>query len=261
MYRLAFFLAFPFALFAQQLIATFTIDTSLYTSTPITVAQDPVNYHWGDYCAAYRKKNSDQVDLFNFKGKVASITVPFSTIPSSSSLYMTYVSQTFIDNDSGWESSISYYNTTGTDITYNFKLFDDNGTVLLSDVGFASLVYDGKNTYVCAATNSGLRKAWQFRINIAAAFPALQKQSVLEQPSISFNPSGVFRVALNKTANGETTIQLFNLLGQAFYLQTIPANMSNFNFTIPSIGIPASPFITKISNENGDYTQKFIPVK
>ena len=54
-----------------------------------------------------------------------------------------------IDDDPSWESLVSYwmYNNDSTETIYYYKVFDHDGTELLSGSGLASYGYDGNSTY------------------------------------------------------------------------------------------------------------------
>jgi hypothetical protein len=266
MNRLFLVLLVPFSIFSQQLVNSFSVDTSQYDKTDIVVCQSPYNSYSfiGVSLIAFRQKGSNQVDIYSyFSGKIASVNVPFSTLPAKSYMPFLYISQTILDADSGWESIVDYFDSTGYDngvpMSPRFKVFDDNGTQLISDNGLAAYGFDNQNTYVYTTYPNA--KIWKFRTGISAAAPLLQKRAVDAGPVMSFTPTGNLRVIMQPTGNGQTSIQLLDMLGRTIFSRMISNSGTTESFTIPAANVPNTPFVSKIKNESGVYLKETVPVK
>lgn len=268
MRRFALILMMPLALFAQQLVSEFKIDTAQYEypSTQLYIMQvpgaDAVFNTLGSkdrFSISYgglilKKKNSDQYDIFSYTGKTGSLTIPQTLIDQA---YYVFISQTILDSDNGWEILVDCMNNGPS---YTYTVLDDNNSVLLADSGFATYGYDGQNTYICAQWNG--YKIWRFRTNLSqnASQPLAKSAVGTPGPIMSLMPSGDLRVSLQPAAGG-TSIQIFDFLGRQIFQKTVSDIKKTTTFTIPSSDIPNSPFITKVNNEKGSFVQKKNPAK
>jgi hypothetical protein len=194
---------------------TVTIDTAVYDMDawqhmdcmffPSAVSMDatrmPSNiYYPGTLYAAFRKKDSTTVDIFSISGKVGSVRLPPQSHDLNTQDFIYLFSQTIIDADEGWEC---------LQVRSSFTLFDDDGSQLLSDSGFAFYGFDGKDTYVITTHSPGdvyfgplAWKCWRFRTDIAAAQPgSLQNKTVsFPQPMMAFGQAGNFQISLCREA-------------------------------------------------------------
>jgi hypothetical protein len=205
------------------------------------------------WCQALKLKNSNQYDIYTLEGKAGTISI---NIPTGAKVLNAIISQTIIDNDDGWEYILNY-----TDTLQNhafFKVVDDNNAVLLSDSGAANYGFDGQNTYVMSCVDDGY-KVWKFRSNVSSTSPGLAKTSASAAPVMALMPSGNFRINLAPSANGQTSIQLFDMLGRLVFAKNIQDMKTQTSYVIPSNNIPKSPFMTKVNNGNGVFYQKEIP--
>ncbi|MBN1460589.1 MAG: T9SS type A sorting domain-containing protein [Armatimonadetes bacterium] len=269
MFRRAIWLLLPVCAMAQQLVNSFSVDTTQYSS-------DYVGATWGpsqsssSFPFALKKKGTGQADIFSILGgKLATIDLP--SLPPSCISPQYFASQTYFDSDSGWEGIVNYYDTVGwangTKIVWQFRAFDETGAILLSDYGYATLIFDGQNTYIGAGVYSGRTymsptiKAWRLRSNVQSSAPAVQKQVENSSPRLTSGPQGPLRLSLATPSTGGVTVRLFDLLGQTIYSQTEPAGVSSSAFLIPSIGTPHSPYISVVSTDHGSFTQKSVPVR
>jgi hypothetical protein len=253
---------------AQPSVYEYTVDTSLYDNNKtITGASSffpgpelPVSHEFtafstGFFLTAYKKKNSDQYDIYSFSGKIGSITIPDSLWSNTRILF----SQTFIDADQDWEClvkdiiSLKSFN--------GFKVLDNDGTELLADTGNCYYGYDGQNTYVLDPRVNGC-KAWRFRANVSSASPnGLTKTAAMPHAMMTFGPTGDYRIRLAPSSGGKTSVSLFDMLGRCVFSRDIGNLTSPVNFTIPENNVPPSPFITKVQNEKGAVLRKEIPVR
>jgi hypothetical protein len=269
MFKIAALFLLPVVLFAQQLVYEFKIDTAKYEDSPITTYVIPhpnisamrfissVTNTFSNtnlWCQALKLKNSNQYDIYALEGKAGTVTI---NIPSNAYTCLAIISQTILDNDDGWEYILNYVDTiTGH---WMFTVVDDNNAVLLSDSGMANYGFDGQNTYVMSYLNDGSLKIWKFRSNVSSASPGLAKTSASAAPIMALMPSGDFRINLAPSANGQTSIQLFDMLGRLVFAKNIQDMRTQTSYVIPSNNIPKSPFITKVNNGNGVFYQKEIP--
>ena len=272
MFKAVVLLLLPWAIFAQQLVYQFKFDTTKYESSYITTYVVPYpnipSTYFGSsssvymsntylYCQALKLKNSSQYDIYALEGKVGTVTI---NVPNGAEAISAIISQTILDNDDGWEYILNYLDTlSGLDM---FSVVDDNNAVLLSDSGFANYGFDGQNTYVVSFLVNGLpNKVWKFRSNIASISPGLAKTSASAAPIMALMPSGNFRINLAPSANGQTSIQLFDMLGRLVFAKNIQDMKTQTSYVIPSNNIPKSPFMTKVNNGNGVFYQKEIPAR
>ena len=266
---LIFVVVMPICLTAQQLVASFSVDTSLYTSVYVSTAWEPEVRNYESPFGFWRK-NSGQIDIFSrIHGKIGTTTAPSLPTGTIAAYTQVEVSQLRVDGDSGWEGIVNFIDTTGVGTTtpkwrFQFKAFSEDGTVLLSDFGRATFLREGTSTYIVAGYYSGRTflegtlKAWRFRTNAGSAGPSLSKHVATENPSPIFTPAGDLRLTSLPIGNGEMSIQLIDMLGRIVHSSIIPANQSS-TFTIPSSSVPSSPFVTKVATEERTTTQRMIP--
>jgi hypothetical protein len=270
MFKVAVLFLLPVALFAQQLVYEFKIDTAKYDSYQISTNVVPhpninakvfgpsfIDMNLGNtylWCQALKLKNSNQYDIYALEGKEGTVTI---NIPSNAINCHAIISQTILDNDNGWEYILNYVDTiTGH---WMFTIIDDNNAVLLSDSGSANYGFDGQNTYVISYSFDGSYKVWKFRSNVSSTSPGLAKTSASAAPIMALMPSGNFRINLAQSSNGQTSIQLFDMLGRLVFAKNIQDMKTQTSYVIPSTNIPKSPFMTKVNNGNGVFYQKEIP--
>jgi hypothetical protein len=255
---------FSISLFSQQLVYELKMDTTQYMNPDIGIicVQIPgaqgIQYNGlggKDFVSTsfraivWKKLNSDQYDIFSYSGKVGSVTIPQSLELEFGGYAL--ISQTIVDNDNGWEYIAN--------LNRNFKVIDDNGTVMLADSGFAFYGYDGQNTYVGSNWNS--LKIWKFRSNINASNPPVAKSTTsAPAPMMILGEQGDFRVTLEASKNGQTTFQIFDMLGRQVYCKFIQENKLKTSFIIPSQVIPNSPFVARVINSDGTYIKKEVPI-
>lgn len=261
----------PISLFAQQMVADVKIDTSQYYSTEFsygcaripglnsTNRSSDLDYVLSctDFFWVWQTKKADQYDLFTLSGKIGTVTIRTSDVPSGYRLSQVRFSQTILNSDDAWEY-IAIYTDGGNKV---FKAFDGSNNLILSDTGDAHYGYDGRNTYIFSYTFDRL-KTWRFRTDVGSTAQPLAKSSAGGiGPMMDLTPSGNFRVALQPVSGGKTTVQIFDMLGREIFHQTIPNVKSPTSFMIPSSDIPHSPFIAKVNNGNGTFVKKEIPVR
>jgi len=270
MFKAAVILLLPWAIFAQQLVYQFKIDTTKYEYSPITtyvvphpnVNAMPFIYSISGglvdntnlYCQAVKLKNSKQYDIYTLEGKVGTISI---NIPNGAMGFNAIISQTILDNDNGWEYILNYRDTLSS--IDMFTVVDDNNAALLSDSGFANYGFDGQNTYVMSYLPDGSCKVWKFRSNVSSTSPGLAKTSASAAPIMALMPSGNFRINLAPSSNGQTSIQLFDMLGRLVFAKNIQDMKTQTSYVIPSTNVPKSPFMTKVNNGSGVFYQKEIP--
>jgi hypothetical protein len=261
----------PMAMFAQELVGTFTVDTNVYENiSSCEVIRGPeyefrnlafIHSIWSqqiELLACFRKKGTDQYDIFSYTGRIGSTIIPSSiTQPEYRILGMMF-SQTFIDSDTGFECIVIYVNTTNEKSLFN--VIDESGDVLLSDSGSATYGNDGKNTYVVRCFDSYSYKVWKFRSNIAPASHPLSKTTASPGPMMAYLPSGDLRVSLQPVSIG-TSIQIFDMLGRQIFQKSIQNIRERTSFIIPSTSMPNSPFVAKVNNNNGTFVKKEIPIR
>jgi hypothetical protein len=247
----------------QQLAYSWKMDTTLYEEIVAQIIRGPENEgsYWNqpspyyispDFMPVYRKKTTNQYDLYSFAGKIGSITIPISD-----HIDFLFLSQTFIDADTGWECIVIYYSK-----SILFNVFDENGNKLLADTGTAFYGFDGYNTYVCSY-DYGFRsfKSWRFRTNVSTISPGgLAKSTSSPRPMMTYLPNGNFRVSLQPTSSGQTSIQIFDMLGRQCFSKTIQDLQKTQSFIVPSGSVPRSPFVAKANNADRAAYGKAIPV-
>jgi hypothetical protein len=168
-----------------------------------------------------------------------------------------------IDDDAGWESIVNYNSYSGDSRIFGFKVFDDNGTVLLSDSGSGVYGFDGNSTFVVIYNNYHI-KTWRFRTNIMnSSAPSLAKTKVVQtSPMQVFGLSGGdYRVTLSPTNGNQNNFQMFDLMGRCLLTKQIDNITSPVSFIIPENSVPNSPFITKVNDGNQSFYKKQIPVR
>ena len=184
---------------ANPVYSEFTVDTSTYDSkVNFLYVPDPYVRGAGENnpsdvakgemaVCGFLRKNSDQIDLYSYTGICGNLIIPNIHEEDYSSIIC---SRTFIDDDAEWET-IVYLNLPGSEEA--FKVFDNDGTILLSDSGEAYYGFDGQNTYVVSGsmyTSQPKIRTWRFRTNVAAAAPALRKSTTATaQPMTIYGPT------------------------------------------------------------------------
>jgi hypothetical protein len=213
------------------------------------------NYYTLENCRAFLKKNSTQIDLVSFQGVIGTINIP--SLLDTTILRLTF-SQTFIDNDQGWEVLAAF--------SGHSTLFDDDGAVIITSNDYTYLGFDGNNTYVVSGilnTNQTI-KSWRFRTNISPSGGSTLKKATSGIAPIMMTygmSDGNYRVTLEPTSGGKTRMQLFDLVGRCIFSKQIDNISQPVSFTIPESSLPQTPFITKVSNGNGSVVKKEILVK
>jgi hypothetical protein len=249
----------PVALFAQELVGEFSIDTNIYDSHVVSAHGiiGPEAFIYG-IVYGFRVKETNRIDIFtDFYQKIGTIIIPDQ--PTGKKTSTIYFSQKYLDEDIGWEFMINYYDTVNDDDS--FKVIDETGTVILSEDGYASYGCDGQNTYIYALQqNERSYKVWKFRSNIASASHPLSKTTSTPGPMMAYMPSGDFRVSLQPVTGG-TSIQIFDMLGRQIFQKSIQNIREPTSFIIPSSGMPSTPFVTRVNNNNGSFVKKGIPVR
>lgn len=235
----------------QELVCTNRIDTSVYEIadfTIIPIAGPETAYYEGrgriaftTMLSAYRKKGTDQFDIFSFTGKVGTVTI----IGIQGSNIFVFPSQKFIDNDDEWEYIVN------KEMPSSFSVIDDDQSVLLSGSGNVDYGFDGENTYVLDryAPNPSFpeieQKVWRFRTNVASnAPPSLSKSTTSPlHPIMTYGLTGNYRVSLAPSGEGKTTLQLFDMLGRCIFARQIDNITKPVTFTVPEERVPRSPFV------------------
>jgi hypothetical protein len=215
---------------------------------------------------AFRKKNSNQFDLYTFSGKIGTSVVP---IINGYDIYVSSIifSRDLVDDDASWESIINYRKESVSDLSIKtFKVFDDDGTELLADTLNAYYGFDGNSTYIIAC--NGERQnfsydSWRFRTNIASSSSSLAKAQAVSTGLMRIygQDDGNYRVTLSPSSGNQVNFQMFDLLGRCVFSKQINNITSPQSFTIPESNIPNSPFIAKVSDKNGSLYKKQIPVR
>jgi hypothetical protein len=262
---------------AQTAVYEYTPDTAIYEGTlralfcpapsalGITKFDDPnVGSTVSDFAGAValfaeKKKNSNQYDIFSFTGKIASVTIPMDP----NIFGWIFFSQFFINNDADWECIFNYSN----DTTLLFKVFNANGTALLSDTGRVIYGYDWQNTYVVRMpqmANFGKKnglKAWRFRTDVSSSLPnGLAKSAgAFPHAMMTFGPAGDYQIKLAPGSGGKTSVTLTDMLGRRIFSRNVGNVTSPMTFTVPGIEVPPSPFVTKVQDERGTVRKKEIP--
>lgn len=216
---------------------------------------------------AFRRKNSDQFDIYSFAGKMATVTVPIVSTQELNGEINILFSQNMLDIDDGWESIVNYSLFDNYVDTSFFKVYDDDKTELLADNGIVSYGFDGKNTYVLVGSHirfsSSHIKAWQFRTNIQnSSSQNLAKKAASQSPiQIIGHSGGDYRVTLSPTNGNQIDFQMFDLMGRCVFARKINNLISPVTFTVHENIIPASPFITKVSDGENNYYKRQVPVR
>ncbi len=253
---------------ASPVYSEFTVDTSIYDRkvnfwyVPDPYVRgagpnSPVDAIKGEMAVCgYLRKNSDQVDLYSYTGICGNLIIPNIHEEHYSIIYC---SRRLIDDDAEWETIVNLP-------TSMFKLFDNDGTILLSDRGDAYFGFDGQNTYVVSGsmyTSQPSIRSWRFRTNISAAAPALRKSTAATaQPMTIYGPTNDnLRIKLIPTGSNQTTVQLFDLMGRCLFSKQVGKLTSPVIFTVPEGNVPQSPFITRVENDDGAYLKKRLPVE
>jgi len=167
------------------------IDTSLYEkmgNIPVVRKYVPGPFTMSDASSepsrghmlvvALLKKNSNQFDLYSFNGKIGTSVIPMIREPGY--FFFVAFSCTMIDGDSDWETLVNYYRSDNIeDREYYFKVFDNDGTELLSNSGQAFYGSDGNSTFVIKyqqnfSSTEPWMDTWRFRTNISFS-PTLSK--------------------------------------------------------------------------------------
>jgi hypothetical protein len=196
--------------------------------------------------------------LTKFFVKVGSFPIPIP--PAGVTINGIYFSQTFLDNDSGWEIVANFVDTLNW--KQSFKVLDETGKVLVSDTGRAFYTSDGQNTYIISTVVADYSyKLWKFRSNIfSSSQPLAKSSSSAPGPLMTYMPSGDLRVHLQSAAGG-ASIQIFDMLGRQIFSETIRNITKPSTFTIPSSGMPNSPFVARVNSTNGSCVRKGMPVR
>ncbi len=255
----------PCSVFAQTLVNSFAIDTSKYTTNIYVSEQDLM----GNSDAPCMKKDSSAIDIYNYLGTMVSFNIPRSWNQSKYILEF-FIYKGFITNDSAWAFVIDEIDSSRVDsaltLSASFKVYNINGTLLLSGQGGGNFGTDGVRTYFIAENayvNPATYKVWVFRTNIGAVLPGAAKQRAgVAAPSYSIAPSGALRVNFQPLGNGKTSIQLFDMVGRTVYAGIVPTTAgAPSSFTIPAANVPVSPFVAKISSGGAAVSEKIIPMR
>ncbi|MBF0431426.1 MAG: hypothetical protein HQK83_09120 [Fibrobacteria bacterium] len=255
---------FPLFSFSQQLINAFSFDSTRYDKNVYIAISYGPGHSINGYLVAFLKKNKTQIDIYDLLvGKIE--TIDAANIPPNNIGTYT-LSQTFFDADSGWETIVNYYDTTGmykpefAGIKYHFKLIDDNGASLVSDMGYAQAHFDGKTSYLIAGYYSGLTqisyeiKTWKFR-EIKVAINQLNKRT--SNFSYAKTDEGSLRVTVNNSQTGITNLQIFDFLGRSIAHYTYPSNQLSRTVLIPHSEVPSVPFISKVKADDIEEVKRF----
>jgi hypothetical protein len=276
MARTLIFLLFPLSIFAQELVCSFTLDTSVYSnpgawgirgpgserSFPLNEPSSPST----DIIGCFNKNGTDQWDIYSFSGKTGSAVVPSSATPNGFARNYVFFSQFFINSDSNWECLVNYSENKPFQPKHQFILFDHSGNQLLSDNGTAYFGFDGLNTYVYASSGNlnyladftFSYKVWRFRTNISSSSPKLSKSQVSTPGLMKIygQENGNYRVTLSPSSGNQVRFQMFDLLGRCVFSKQINNITSPQTFTIPEANVPKSPFVAKVTDGNGSVCRK-----
>jgi hypothetical protein len=262
----------PLSLYSQQLVYRVVIDTMQYHNaimnyqvvlSPNSIFNSTVVNNLSSvkhFLRVVQKRNTNEYTIYSFSGNVGTFIFDRFAFPQDA---FVSISQTIINSDDNWEYLVNY-SSDGSEKTPLFKVADHNGNILLADTGLAMYGYDGKNTYVCVndeTVGNLFLKAWRFRTDASSASPQLAKKNSIPGPIMSLMPSGDFRVSLQPTTTGETSIQIFDMLGKQIFSQIVQNINSPKSFIVPSSGIPRSPFIAKVKSGEETFTKKEIPIR
>jgi hypothetical protein len=223
----------------------------------------------GMLLGAYKRKNSNKFDILSFSGKIGMGTMPdsISGVGNGEINVRCFLSINFINDDPEWECLANYIDYTEPGYRGYFKVLNANGDVLLSDTGNAQYGFDGQNTYVFTGgprlSSSSVCKAWRFRSNInSGSHNNLSKVSgVYPKIMTAYGPQGDYCIRFAPSSGGKTSITLFDMLGRCVFSKDIGSVNAPMTITIPENGIPPSPFVAKVRNENGTVLRKELPVR
>jgi hypothetical protein len=201
------------------------------------------------------KKNSTHIDIVSFQGVIGTVNIPSL---QDTTIYSLTFSQTFIDNDLGWEVLAVFFKHLNDSLIILFTLFDDDRTTVISDGGNAYLGFDGSSTYVVSGFPDYDRtlKSWRFRTNISPSDGSTFKKTSYSAAPVMMTygmSDGNYRVTLEPTSGGKTRMQLFDLIGRCIFTKQFDNISQPVSFTIPESSLPQSPFITKVSNSNDSF--------
>jgi hypothetical protein len=211
----------------------------------------------------YKAKNTDRYDFFSFTGKVSSMVIPAATVGVTEPEYHSILfSQTFIDNDTGWECIVNYYDAS-KNYAEHFKVFDGNGSLLLSDTGLGTYGFDGFSTYVVQRPMSMQIKAWRFRsaVSVASPGPLAKTAAGASRAMMTFGMNGDYQIRLAPADGGKTSVKVFDMLGRNIFTKYIDEVRSPVTLTIPESGLPHTPFIAKVQDEMGVTVKREVPIK
>ncbi len=255
MKKLFFPLIIPLSLFSQQL--TVSIDSTVYDfQTTVTLKLNPLNYFSNFVSWGCLRKGTNDIDIFTSTGKTNTIRAPASmSLSARSTQRIVVVSQTYINNDSLYEFLLINLDSL-VSLGYNSALYDNSGKRLWSEKGYASLEFDGKNTFIYIATTSTV-KIWVFRTDIAASSPLAKTSSNRYEPFINYLPMNGLNIKIDFSNHNTAFVQLFDMLGRLVYSQAIEKNST----IIQRQHIPLSPFFAKINYQASEKAGFIVPVK
>jgi len=263
---------------AQQLVYSHKMDTTIYDNFKSYVFSEPQietgvnltavsNRMPGMPFFTYRKKGTNQVDVFSFLGKIGQFTL----VDNYDNIYCRsiLVSRKFIDIDDGWECIYNIIDATNQSL---FKVVDDNGQTLLSDSGNGLYGFDGSSTYVfnegfglnfTASQNQETFKVWRFRNDVNSANPNLSKKTFTTNSQFyMFGPStDNFYLRINPTNSNDFSIQLFDLLGRLIYTHNLDNVTTPITISIPENKTPNSAIIAKIKGNSGSTSSRVLPIR
>lgn len=212
---------------------------------------------------AYIKKNSNQVDLYSVRGKTGSVIIPII----HDNIYIQRVSFScyMLDDDNGWETIVNWRNEDGKDFC---NVYDEDGTEILSDTGYAYYSSDINCTYIIITKSGAVDFSnydiWQFRTNISTSTPKFLSKTKAAQLSlmqIYGLSDGNYKVSLVPSSGNQVQFQMFDLMGRCVFSKQLENLKAPVTFTIPESNVPNSPFIAKVKDGNETLYKKQIPVK
>ncbi|NLW30501.1 MAG: hypothetical protein GXY77_03490 [Fibrobacter sp.] len=209
---------------------------------------------------AFRKKNSNEIDIYSYTGKCGTSVFPqLPPYPDGLTEYQVFLSQTYVDDDPQWEALLILSN--------EFLLLDHDGTELLRDSGTTDVGYgfDGNSTYIVAKNGPEWGfKTWRLRTNISStASPSLGKKKAASPGTMIVHGlnDGNYRVTLTPSSGNGAIFQLHDLLGRCLLTKSIKDFNGPVTFTIPNDKVPKTPFIAETKSEGSALRKKVIPVK
>jgi hypothetical protein len=218
----------------------------------------------GIFVSAYLRKNSNTFDLYSWGGKIGSSVVPFVSEATESQIGWISFSCYMLDEDDGWESMVGYRNEEKKEF---FKIYDDNGTELMSDAGTPYYGNDFNCTYIIRRPELGSNldiDVWRFRTNISINTPKSLSKTKAAQTSFMYIQGlsdGNYKVSLSPSSNNQVQFQMFDLMGRCIFSKQLENLKSPVTFTIPESNVPNSPFIAKVKDGNETLYKKQIPVR